>query len=242
MRLTRFIDETCVAEEPHELFRRAIELSEALSFPWVAYASPTHHGKASIVTAPYPTILTNYPTGWLEQYYRERYERIDPVISNSWQYSTGFKWADVYRAKDTTDEQKQMLNSASEFGLRSGVSIPLFGPNSSLAIMSFARQEPIEVADSVMVELRLAAYQFHSIASEIIMKDRTDKNKYKLSRRECECLYWAALGKSSWDISKIIGISESTVNYHIKNTMYKLGTSNRIFTVVKAIKLGLVNL
>jgi DNA-binding CsgD family transcriptional regulator len=61
-----------------------------------------------------------------------------------------------------------------------------------------------------------------------------------LSDREKVCLRWAALGKSSWEIGRILSISENTVIFHIKNAMKKLGTSNRILAAVKAVQLGLI--
>ncbi|HVW52726.1 MAG TPA: LuxR C-terminal-related transcriptional regulator [Trinickia sp.] len=39
--------------------------------------------------------------------------------------------------------------------------------------------------------------------------------KPRLTPRELECLKWIAAGKSSWEISHIIGISEHGVLYHI---------------------------
>ena len=62
-----------------------------------------------------------------------------------------------------------------------------------------------------------------------------------LSDREKQCLGWAAAGKSSWDISVILNISEHTVNFHVKNAMKKLGTTRRTCAVVKAIGLGLID-
>jgi DNA-binding CsgD family transcriptional regulator len=61
-----------------------------------------------------------------------------------------------------------------------------------------------------------------------------------LSDREKACLSWTALGKSSWEIGKILSISENTVVFHIKNAMRKLGTNNRTLAAVKAIQLGLI--
>ena len=61
-----------------------------------------------------------------------------------------------------------------------------------------------------------------------------------LSDREKECLNWTALGKSSWSIGQILGISESTVNFHIKNVMKKLKTHSRTAAAVKAMNLGLI--
>lgn len=61
-----------------------------------------------------------------------------------------------------------------------------------------------------------------------------------LTDREKACLGWTALGKSSWEIGKILSISENTVVFHIKNAMKKLRTSNRTLAAFKAIQLGLI--
>jgi LuxR family quorum-sensing system transcriptional regulator CciR len=61
-----------------------------------------------------------------------------------------------------------------------------------------------------------------------------------LSDREKSCLAWSARGKSSWEIGRILAISENTVIFHIKNAMKKLGTSSRTLAAVKAIQLGLI--
>lgn len=50
---------------------------------------------------------------------------------------------------------------------------------------------------------------------------------FQLTPREIECVHWAAQGKTSWEISKILGITERTVNFHLSNSMQKTGSSNR---------------
>jgi LuxR family transcriptional activator of conjugal transfer of Ti plasmids len=62
----------------------------------------------------------------------------------------------------------------------------------------------------------------------------------QLSPREKQCLAWAACGKSSWDIGKIVSITENTVNFHIKNAMKKLRTNSRTVAAIKAVRLGLI--
>ncbi len=63
----------------------------------------------------------------------------------------------------------------------------------------------------------------------------------KLSHREKEVLKWLKKGKTSWDISVILCISERTVNFHIKNIMQKLDAVSRTHAVVKAIEMGLID-
>lgn len=52
-----------------------------------------------------------------------------------------------------------------------------------------------------------------------------------LSQREREVLKWLNRGKTSWDISMILNISERTVNYHVGNIMRKLGVNSRLHAV-----------
>ncbi|WP_372016998.1 helix-turn-helix transcriptional regulator [Tistrella mobilis] len=58
----------------------------------------------------------------------------------------------------------------------------------------------------------------------------------RLSRRERECLEWAARGKTNLDIAVILGISGHTVDFHMRGAMNKLGVSNRIVAVVMAMR------
>jgi DNA-binding CsgD family transcriptional regulator len=62
----------------------------------------------------------------------------------------------------------------------------------------------------------------------------------ELSAREKACLSWAAVGKSSWEIGRILRISENTVIFHIKNAMRKLGANSRTLAAFKAVELGLI--
>ena len=51
--------------------------------------------------------------------------------------------------------------------------------------------------------------------------------------RELECLQWVSEGKTSWEVSQIIGVSERTVNFHIANVMQKTNSSTRQQAVSK---------
>jgi|SRR5215471_8308347 len=81
-----------------------------------------------------------------------------------------------------------------------------------------------------------------NIGSRTTSADDRSFSLVHLSSREKDCLLWAAKGKSSWDIGLILGVSESTVNFHIKNAMKKLDTTSRTVAVIKAIQLYLIDL
>jgi DNA-binding CsgD family transcriptional regulator len=64
----------------------------------------------------------------------------------------------------------------------------------------------------------------------------------RLSKREVECLRWAAIGKTDLEISMIMSRSRATVRFHIHNASMKLDAVNRSQTVFKAAQLGYISL
>jgi LacI family transcriptional regulator len=63
-----------------------------------------------------------------------------------------------------------------------------------------------------------------------------------ISTRERECLKWAAKGKTSWEISQILGVTESTIIYHLRNATRKLNAANRLHAVAKALKASIIDI
>ena len=61
-----------------------------------------------------------------------------------------------------------------------------------------------------------------------------------LTEREKEILRWSGDGKTSSEIGKILNLSHSTINFHMRNAMYKLNAPNKTAAVVKAIYLKLL--
>ncbi|MGY6550838.1 MAG: helix-turn-helix transcriptional regulator [Erythrobacter sp.] len=59
-----------------------------------------------------------------------------------------------------------------------------------------------------------------------------------LSKREVECLRWAAIGKTDKEISMILDRSHATIRYHIHRAGEKLDSVNRAQTIFKAGQLG----
>jgi DNA-binding NarL/FixJ family response regulator len=55
-----------------------------------------------------------------------------------------------------------------------------------------------------------------------------------LNEREVEVLTWAARGKTSAEIAKILDLTKRTVDFHIDNARTKLGAATRTEAVLKA--------
>ncbi|MEW6393010.1 MAG: response regulator [Pseudomonadota bacterium] len=57
----------------------------------------------------------------------------------------------------------------------------------------------------------------------------------QLNEREIETLTWAARGKTSAEIAKILGLTKRTVDFHIDNARIKLGVATRTQAAIKAV-------
>lgn len=82
--------------------------------------------------------------------------------------------------------------------------------------------------------MRIEGIRFFIVLLDFEMEEIRKKSHGSLSPRESEVLGWLKLGKTSWDISRILGISERTVNYHVKNIIQKLDVANRSHAVYQA--------
>lgn len=65
--------------------------------------------------------------------------------------------------------------------------------------------------------------------------------KAGLTKREEECLNWAARGKTIYESSIILGVSENTVISYLTSTSRKLSARNKAHMIALAYKNGLLN-
>jgi LuxR family quorum-sensing system transcriptional regulator CciR len=222
------------------LFELLCGFAQNFDCPWIAFGALTHHNDFSEPDASFPSVLLNYPQDWRERYFKNGYERVDPVVTKSRQQISIFRWNDIYSRDNTSKEERRVFDEAASFGLKVGASIPLHGPDGSFAVISFAWPAVQELKMPSLLYLQLAALHFRAIYSKLAQTSNAARRVARLSARESECLLWAAKGKSSWDTGMILGISENTVNFHIKNAMRKLDSRSRTVAAVKALRLGLI--
>lgn len=60
-----------------------------------------------------------------------------------------------------------------------------------------------------------------------------EPDEIRLTDRERDALGWVAEGKSDWEISVILGVSETTVRFHVDNARRKLGAVTRAQAVAR---------
>jgi DNA-binding CsgD family transcriptional regulator len=86
--------------------------------------------------------------------------------------------------------------------------------------------------------LGLLARKFICGYTKIVDKQQWIPPDVRMSKREIECLRWAAVGKTDSEIAMIRGRSCATIRFHIHNAAQKLNAVNRSQAVFKAAQLG----
>lgn len=114
-----------------------------------------------------------------------------------------------------------------------GMTMPFHSTTGEVGIISFGlrRGSILDESDKRVV---LSRHYVEAIeifeASRKIARNVSDRDG--LSRRQRECLYWCSRGKTSWEISKILGIRKQTVDFHLRGACERCGAVNRTQAVV----------
>ena len=159
--------------------------------------------------------------------------------------STPFRWLVGVDAvtgtrigKTKSDEEWDQLFDGSD--IVGGYCIPVHAPGKRRsALLFFKKLEKPKARYAELVVDSMELFQ-QELAVDI---DNTDHQSLQsLSASERSCLVWCACGKTSGEIGTILSLSEHTVNHYFTIAGQKLGTNNRVHTVARAIKLGLIDL
>jgi DNA-binding CsgD family transcriptional regulator len=209
--------------------------SDSLGFSSFIYALrvPVSFAEARMV------VVKGYPDAWLERYFTLAFHESDPVLALARTRVTPFTWQDA-TAGTLTEPSQRVMDEATDFGLRTGVSMPVHTARGELGILSLASEDKdTEKAARARPYVQLLAGYLHEALHRVL--DVTEQPAHApLTERELECLRWAADGKTSWEISILLATAERTVNFHLNNAARKLGVVNRQHAVAKAVMLGLL--
>ncbi|MBC7905156.1 MAG: LuxR family transcriptional regulator [Rhodospirillaceae bacterium] len=190
-----------------------------------------------------PFFITTYPQPWVEHYDNNNYLQIDPVMQDAPSRSTPMHWGTREHRKQMSPRQKRFLNEAAEMGLCQGAAIPIHAAGGEFGLVSVAVDATPRQFDTMMRthqhQLHLISLYYHAHVAEKFISNESPK--VSVTTRERECLLWSALGKSSWEISEILTISEATVNFHMQNAMRKLEVYSRPHAIVKAVMMGIIS-
>lgn len=172
--------------------------------------------------------FNSYPAEWQNVYLANRYSLIDPVVTTAKRKMSPFAWSvDAWPVRSLSKEQKRLRSQAIEFGIRSGITIPVEGSFGSTLMLTLASSRPR--ADTMVVDNRAKAeravlcahYRLRTLAERPFVA-----TKLTLSPKELVCLKWVTKGKYMPEIAELTQTQHRTVQHYLDSARTKLGATN----------------
>jgi DNA-binding CsgD family transcriptional regulator len=190
--------------------------------------------------------MTTYPDAWVEECTRlpSQHIAMDPILKHLTTQVHPLVWS--HATYDSTNISG-VYEAFSSYGLGSGMTVSVRGPTGDMACIGFtcaARNTP--PGSSLISELgtlQLTASATYNALTRIFANDSTKVRlpNARLTQRELELLRWSRCGKTAWESSTILGISQSTAHFHLKNAIGKLGVASKQQAVLRALELHLID-
>lgn len=185
------------------------------------------------------TILfkSTYPDQWLATYDKSRFYSVDPVIGHCRGSMLPIVWEPTtFKGR----KQREFYEQACGYGLKSGIAYPAHGMSGKFGLLSFATDNAKYNRKHFNELATLSLIRDYALASSAKFLRDVSPTQLKLTPRETECLQWILVGKSSWETSMILGVSQTTVNFHAQNAMEKCGVHTRREAAVMALQAGYI--
>jgi DNA-binding CsgD family transcriptional regulator len=167
------------------------------------------------------------PEGWFDDYCERGYLEFDPVrIELEIKLARGERESFIlwdHYDRELSDMELELIERRRSFGMEYGCSVyDNSETKDAMFLISFSSK-------TKQVDKRTEVLSGLIISHLMLTRKRLDMLNLvnSLSRRESDVAEWIVDGKTNWEISKILNISESTVKYHVKNIFEKLQVPNR---------------
>jgi DNA-binding CsgD family transcriptional regulator len=230
------LTDTILGYNDHDIEGTLNAIANSIGVSHIAYLrfSPDKSSDTSLLTA-----VVTYSRQWQHRYFEKQYVLIDPVISHGRNAVVPFDWQDL------PIDDPAILDFLSDalrhdVGLN-GVSVPVRNRRGIFSLVSFtsnvSRTEWVQYKKRNMVKLQLLSVLIDSAAS---INFKLSSPPVSLSKREEQCLIWAARGKTYQDISEILNISYGSVKTYLDTARHKLNCINLTHAVAVAVATGVI--
>jgi DNA-binding CsgD family transcriptional regulator len=156
-----------------------------------------------------------------------------------WCNADGFHigWHNPYLA------EIDLTNFHRRTGCHAAILVPVHLPFGQIGALSFTSTDlgKKDLAYEFAVHaplLAAASRRFIAGYVGVVRTQRWMPSDCHLSKREVECLRWAAIGKTDREVAMILKLSHATVRYHVQRAGEKLNAIKRSQAIFKAGQLG----
>ena len=184
------------------------------------------------------TAIVTYSKEWQARYFLKQYILIDPVIAFGRTAVCPFDWQDL----GFSDPGAAFFADAEKFGVGSnGLSIPIRTRPNVISLVSFSSDMPRDRWEEFkldhMEDLQLLSLLIDSAAR---LGGKLQPLSTTLSRREEQCLIWAARGKTYNEIADILDLTFGSVKTYLDTARHKLRCMNLTHAAAFAVATGII--
>ncbi|CAN1599367.1 LuxR family transcriptional regulator [Pseudomonas sp. B21-028] len=226
------------------------DLAAQLGFDALVYDySPVPLDHLGELITPSVVRLRQTPGDWQDLWCSEGFYQIDPVQQLAVSSIAPFAWS--YLPKGETVLQRlidrrhaPVVGYLLDAQLACGVTVPIHLPRGGLATLTGLRpqasQSDLDDVRHNLASFSLIAHALQEVAYPLLGKEAASR-AIRLTRRELECLRWAAEGLTAAQIAERLNRSLATVSLHLTSSMHKLGARNRVQAVARAVHYRLLD-
>lgn len=223
------------SEDINTAYRISLNFVRNLGYKFCAFSTISSSNRTECS----PVSLNNYPHGWNMQYEQSKAREIDPVIAHCNHSMLPVLWS-----QELFSKTPWLWQQLEQQGLAHGWSQSIHDEESGLcSILSLARSHCPISAYELYENLGFSVFisrHLHALALAMQPKKTPRPQTPPLSTRELEVLKLSADGKTAYEISRILNLSERTVNFHVHRAIEKLGVNNKISAVIAAARSGAI--
>lgn len=190
----------------------------------------------SVVSSPDGLVrIDNYPEAWVRELIKTRLGQDDPVHQASRRANTGFAWSELKSLIPLRRHHKAILARSRQFGIGEGFTIPANVPGEPSGSCSFAVGAGADLPASRLRCAELVGA--HALrAARRLRPVRPAPVRPRLSRRQIQCLRLVAMGKTDWEIARILGLSIETARQYVKSARAAYDVVSRTQLVVHGLR------
>lgn len=178
--------------------------------------------------------VDNYPGDWVAERIASDDSSEDPVHLASRRTNAAFGWCDLGGLIRLERCHRRILARSRHFGLGPGLTVPANVPGEPSASCSFVVRDGEELPASRLQCAELIGA--HALRAARRLRPAPACPRPHLSRRELECLRLLALGKTNWEIARILGLSRHTADQYVKRARAAYDTVSRTQLVVYGLR------
>jgi LuxR family transcriptional regulator, activator of conjugal transfer of Ti plasmids len=208
------------------------DLTEHFGFTGFAYLHIQHKHIIAV---------TNYHGDWRSTYFDKKFDKVDPVVKRAKSRKQIFTWSSEQDRARQSKEERAFYAQAAEFGICSGVTVPIKTANGSMSMFTLASERPAVDLDRDIDAVAAAAAvgQLHARIS-FLQTTPTAEDAAWLYPKEATYLRWIAVGMTMEEIADIEGVKYNSVRVKLRETMKRFEVRSKAHLTALAIRKKLI--